>query len=203
MSARLGATRRLQLSKNSTSHGTRIATLIDGWQRSIDSRMDSEKRATEAAGKFDQGKTNTSTGTRWKFRKIKSREYLKGIWPGFLGSGWLSWAAAKRWRILADSPGKQSACKSSVSRRRKRTEEEAKLTREVAPSNSRYWTDTWLDKKTSCLEPPRRKSRPLQTVKSDRSNSQLRPGRRAQVLIDRAIDRFLFTLLVWFGIQIF
>lgn len=116
---------RLQLSKNSTSHGTRIAALIDGWQRSIDSRMDSEKRATETGGKFDQGRTNT----RWKFREIKSREYLKGIWPGFLGSGWLSWAAAKRWRIPADSPGKQSACKSRVSRRRKRTEEEAKLTR--------------------------------------------------------------------------
>lgn len=170
---RLGATRRLQLSKNWTLHGTRIGALIDdGWRRSIDSKMDSEERATETGGKFDRGKTNTRSGTRWKFRKIKSREYLKGIWPGFLGSGWLSWAAAKRWRIPADSPGKQSACKSSVSRRRKRTEEEAKLTRSRS-SNSRYWTDTWLDKKTSCLEPPRRKTlglyRPLN--RTDRIHS--------------------------------
>ena len=139
VSARLGATRRLHFTKNSTLHGTRIGASIDGWQRSIDSKMDSEKRAAETGGKFDQGKRNTRSGTRWKFHEIKSREYLKGIWPGFLGSGWLSWAAAKRWRIPADSPGKQSACKSGVSRTRKRTEEEAKLTRsrflELSPLN--------------------------------------------------------------------
>lgn len=29
-------------------------------------------------------------------RDKKSRIYRKGIWPGFLGSGWLSWAVAKR-----------------------------------------------------------------------------------------------------------
>ena len=75
--------------------GKQITALVDdgrdrwfknGWKRAMETQREIRSRKNE------DGKQRA----RWKFRRIKSREYLKGIWLGFLGSGWLSWVVAKR-----------------------------------------------------------------------------------------------------------
>ena len=75
--------------------GKQVTVLVDGgrdrwfkngWKRAMETHREIRSRKNE----------DGEQRARWKFRRIKSREYLKGIWLGFLGSGWLSWVAAKR-----------------------------------------------------------------------------------------------------------